>query len=102
MTSAVNRLPLSSGNRWSLFFGIALLTAACSPKLQPVAEQPRQPAVVKPPPPKVIKPVVAGSSNHINHRFTVALRAGPPGARHRLYPGQSARSRYRNGLLSRI
>jgi ABC-type branched-subunit amino acid transport system substrate-binding protein len=40
MTSVPNRLPLLSGNRWFLFFIIALISAACSPKLQPVAVQP--------------------------------------------------------------
>jgi hypothetical protein len=37
MISVRNRLPLLSGNKRLLFIGIALLTAACSPKLRPVA-----------------------------------------------------------------
>jgi len=42
MTSARNRLPLSSGNRYLLFVCIALLAAACSPKVRPVAPAPTQ------------------------------------------------------------
>lgn len=37
MTSVRNRLLLLSGNKWLLFFITALVLAACSPKLQPVA-----------------------------------------------------------------
>ncbi|MDR3694293.1 ABC transporter substrate-binding protein [Mucilaginibacter sp.] len=40
MTSVVNRLQPLSGNRWFIFLFIALLGAACSPKLQPVAVRP--------------------------------------------------------------
>jgi hypothetical protein len=40
MISALNRLPLLSGNRRLLFLTLALLTAACSPKVRPVATQP--------------------------------------------------------------
>ncbi|MDF2432205.1 MAG: hypothetical protein JWP44_1836 [Mucilaginibacter sp.] len=47
MISVQNRLPLSSGNRWCLFLVIALLAAACSPKLQPV-QQPVKKETEKP------------------------------------------------------
>lgn len=63
MTSVVNRLPPLSGNRWFIFLFIALLGAACSPKLQPVAvrpvtREPEKPVVEKKAQPvKVIKPV---------------------------------------------
>lgn len=40
MTSAVSRLQPLSGNRWFIFLFIALLGAACSPKLRPVAVHP--------------------------------------------------------------
>ncbi|BAU55985.1 ABC transporter substrate-binding protein [Mucilaginibacter gotjawali] len=40
MTSVVNRLQPLSGNRWFIFLFIALLGAACSPKLQPVTVRP--------------------------------------------------------------
>src|ERR1700744_1663245 len=41
MTSARNRRLLSNGNRWFLLLFIALIAAACSPKIQPVAVKPR-------------------------------------------------------------
>ncbi|MFB9843215.1 ABC transporter substrate-binding protein [Mucilaginibacter ginsenosidivorans] len=51
MTSARNHLPLLSGNRWLFFAGIALLAAACSPKVRPVttaaSSKKEQPAVTK-------------------------------------------------------
>jgi hypothetical protein len=37
MISVRNLLPLSSGNKWLFFVGIALIAAGCSPKVQPVA-----------------------------------------------------------------
>jgi len=40
MTSVPNHLPPLSGNRWFLLLILALVAAACSPKLQPVAVQP--------------------------------------------------------------
>lgn len=40
MTSVVNRLQPLSGNRWFIFLFIALLGAACSPKLRPAAVHP--------------------------------------------------------------
>jgi ABC-type branched-subunit amino acid transport system substrate-binding protein len=43
MISVRNRLPRLSGNRWLLFLTIALVAAACSPKLRPVTEQPKEP-----------------------------------------------------------
>jgi hypothetical protein len=48
MISAPNRLQPLSGNRWLLFLIIALIAAACSPKLRPVAVQPRETAPVNP------------------------------------------------------
>jgi hypothetical protein len=44
MISAQNRLPLLSGNKRLLFFTIALLLAACSPKVRPVATTVKKPA----------------------------------------------------------
>src|ERR1700748_1847776 len=40
MTSVRNRLQPLSGNRWYLFAIIALVTAACSPKVRTVTVQP--------------------------------------------------------------
>ncbi|HAL81897.1 MAG TPA: hypothetical protein DCO83_06405 [Mucilaginibacter sp.] len=48
MTSVVNRLQPLSGNRWLLFLIIALISAACSPKLQPVSVHPVNKAAEKP------------------------------------------------------
>jgi hypothetical protein len=54
MISVRNHLPPSSGNKWLVFLGIALLAAACSPKVRPVSppktetEKPE----TKPEPPK--------------------------------------------------
>lgn len=42
MTSAQNRLPRLSGNRWLTFLFIGLIAAACSPKVQPVAVHPKK------------------------------------------------------------
>ncbi|MCR8561444.1 ABC transporter substrate-binding protein [Mucilaginibacter sp. BJC16-A38] len=42
MISAQNRLLRLSGNRWLMFLFIGLIAAACSPKLQPVAVQPKK------------------------------------------------------------
>jgi hypothetical protein len=64
MISVQNRLLRLSGNRWYLFIVIALVFAACSPKVRPVAVQPVkkepvqsfvqvQPEKVKPAPPKI-------------------------------------------------
>ena len=41
MTSVRNHRPLLSGNRWLTFAVIALFAAACSPKVRPVAVQPK-------------------------------------------------------------
>ncbi|TWJ04368.1 ABC-type branched-subunit amino acid transport system substrate-binding protein [Mucilaginibacter frigoritolerans] len=61
MISAQNRLLLLSGNRWFLFLTLALLTAACSPKVLPVANQPvksaPKPVENQPAKPIVVKPV---------------------------------------------
>jgi hypothetical protein len=58
MISAQNhRLPLN-GNKWLLFLIIALIAAACSPKVLPVAVQPVKKEAEKPvvaPPPKVVE-----------------------------------------------
>ncbi len=59
MISVRNRLLRLSGNRWLLFLTIALVAAACSPKLQPVAEQPKEPekaVVKKQPAAPIVKP----------------------------------------------
>ncbi|WP_184549566.1 ABC transporter substrate-binding protein [Mucilaginibacter sp. FT3.2] len=62
MTSVRNRLLQLSGNKWLLFFITALVLAACSPKLQPVApvkkttEEPVKPKVADKPP---VKPTEA-------------------------------------------
>jgi hypothetical protein len=63
MISVRNRLQPLSGNRWLLFLAIALLLAACSPKLRPVTVDPtnkgaEQPVTKTQPvtPPKVEKP----------------------------------------------
>jgi len=60
MISAPNRLQPLNGNRWLLVLFIALIASACSPKLRPVAVQPReiQPAnPVAKQPEKEVKPV---------------------------------------------
>ncbi|HWD87841.1 MAG TPA: ABC transporter substrate-binding protein [Mucilaginibacter sp.] len=60
MTSVQNLLPPLSGNRWLFFICIPLLAvAACSPKVRPVAEQPKagQPIVKKEP--EKVQPKVA-------------------------------------------
>ena len=59
MTSVRNRLQLLSGNRWLLVLFIVLVVSACSPKLRPVAVQPKpQPAnPVANQPAKEVKPV---------------------------------------------
>ena len=41
MISVRNHLPPSSGNKWLLFLGIAMLAAACSPKVRPVVAPPK-------------------------------------------------------------
>src|SRR6185312_14611335 len=62
MTSARNPLPLLSGNRWLFLVCIALLAAACSPKVRPVvtkAPKTEQPVAKKEPEavvPKVVSP----------------------------------------------
>ena len=43
MISVRNRLLRLSGNRWLVFLTIALIAGACSPKLRPVTEQPKEP-----------------------------------------------------------
>jgi len=84
MTSVVSRLQPLSGNRWFIFLFIALLGAACSPKLQPVAvrpvtKEPEKPAE-KPQPVKENRPVAPKTS-------TIALLL-PFGLDH-LAPGSS-------------
>jgi ABC-type branched-subunit amino acid transport system substrate-binding protein len=57
MISVRNRLPLLSGNKRLIFIGIALLTAACSPKLRPVATPVKtetERPVIKTAPPKPV------------------------------------------------
>lgn len=55
MISVRNHLPPSSGNKWLLFLGIAMLAAACSPKVRPVVAPPKtetEKPGTKPEPPK--------------------------------------------------
>ena len=63
MTSAPNRLPPLSGNRWLLCVIIALTTGACSPKIRPVQAPVEQKQPEKPPvtivPPKPQAPKVS-------------------------------------------
>lgn len=47
MTSVRNRLPRLSGNRWFIFLVAGLFAAACSPKVRPVAVQPKNPETQK-------------------------------------------------------
>lgn len=62
MTSAQNRRPLSSGNKWLFLIGIALLAAACSPKVRPVAVVPKKEEAAKKAEEKpVIKPAPASA-----------------------------------------
>jgi len=60
MISVRSRLQPLSGSRWIIFLFIALLAAACSPKLRPVAVQPvnKEPEkpIVNTPPVKIEKP----------------------------------------------
>jgi hypothetical protein len=58
MTSARNRPLLSSGNKWPLFACIALVIAACSPKVRPVTttQKPNPPVVKKEPEKVTAKP----------------------------------------------
>jgi len=60
MISAPNRLQPLNGNRWLLVLFIALVVSACSPKLRPVAVQPRETQPANPvakQPAKEVKPV---------------------------------------------
>ncbi|MGF7082463.1 ABC transporter substrate-binding protein [Mucilaginibacter sp. UYCu711] len=64
MISVRNRLPQLSGNKRLIVLGIALIIAACSPKVRPVVAPPKtepDKPVVKPEPPKP-KPVPARQS----------------------------------------
>jgi hypothetical protein len=66
MISVRNRRQPSSGNKWFLFLVIALIVAACSPKVRPVYVQPKaqtQKPVVKNEPVKIIKPAAPKVSN---------------------------------------
>lgn len=65
MISVRNHLPPLSGNKWLIFLGIALLAAACSPKVRPVMAPPKtktEKPAPKPLPPKP-KPVPARQSS---------------------------------------
>src|ERR1700748_2554861 len=84
MISAQNRLPPLSGNRWLTFLIIGLFAAACSPKVRPVAVQPKKnepgKVVEKTQPVNAVKPAEAKVSNiamllpfGLDH-----LRAGSP------------------------
>jgi ABC-type branched-subunit amino acid transport system substrate-binding protein len=84
MISVRNHLPLLSGNRRLIYLLIALIGAACSPKLQPVAVQSKKNETEKPvekkQAPNVVKPAAPKVSN-------IALLL-PFGLDH-LKPGQS-------------
>ena len=85
MTSARNRLQPLSGNRRLLFICIALLAAACSPKVRPVTTQPKaeQPVVVKKEAEKVIaKPVAALRTTTIAMLLPFELDNLAPGAQY--------------------
>jgi signal recognition particle receptor subunit beta len=60
MISVRNRLPQLSGNKRLIFLGIAILVAACSPKVRPVVVAPVKPesekSIVKVEPPKPAPP----------------------------------------------
>ena len=87
MTSAQNRLQLLSGNRWLFVLFIALVASACSPKLRPVAVQPKQTQPVNPvvkQPAKEVKPVKPAAAPAVS---TISLLL-PFGVEH-LSPGAS-------------
>ncbi len=66
MISVQNHRPLLSGNKWLTFLIIGLIAAACSPKLQPVAVQPKKNVTEKPvvsQPQKEVKPTGPKVSN---------------------------------------
>jgi hypothetical protein len=81
MISVRNRLPQLSGNKRLLFLGIALLSAACSPKLRPVVT-PVKTETEKPAKPEALKPKPAAP-----RRSTVAMLL--PFALDHLNPGSS-------------
>jgi hypothetical protein len=66
MISVQNHRPQLSGNKWLTFLFIALIAAACSPKVRPVAVQPKKneakPAD-KAQPQNAVKPAVSKVSN---------------------------------------
>ncbi len=85
MTSARNRLQPLSGNRRLLFIFIALLAAACSPKVRPVETQPKaeQPVVVRKEPEKVIvKPATSSPTATIAMLLPFELDNLAPGAQY--------------------
>lgn len=64
MTSVRNHLQPLSGNKWLLYLCIALIAAACSPKLRPVTpvKTETEKPVAKTEPPKAVKPLPARPS----------------------------------------
>jgi hypothetical protein len=96
MISVQNHLPQLSGNKWLIVLGIALLLAACSPKVRPVVAPP------KTEPEPVVKPEAktkAGTGKAINHCHVAALCFGPFKPRIRLYRYQLKTSQHSVGLL---
>jgi hypothetical protein len=65
MTSVRNHRPLLNGNKWLFFTCIALITAACSPKVRPVSGPVKaEPAVSKKKPEKLpVKPSVTQAAS---------------------------------------
>ncbi len=74
MTSARNRLLPLSGNKWLLFFITALVLAACSPKLRPVAPV-KKPVETAPEKPKVAEkpPVKPAGAKPLNIAMILPL-----------------------------
>ncbi len=84
MTSARNRLQPLSGNSRLLLISIALLAAACSPKLSPVATQQKaeQPVVKKEPEKVIVKPAAALPTATIAMLLPFELDNLAPGAQY--------------------
>ena len=84
MTSARNRLQPLSGNSRLLLISIALLAAACSPKVHQVATQPKaeQPVVKKEPEKVIVKPIASLPTATIAMLLPFELDNLAPGAQY--------------------